>query len=164
MISVGTDPTCDWQIRAAFVPPRAFSILLVAGNLFVRSGPEHGVLLNGKAVEDGWTPVPHHARIDVGLARLEVALGYGDTPVELIEPLRTFETPASGQRAIPTIEVDVTRELEDVPFGDPEQSEVVPALLDEAPPASRGALKRYALLGVITVSAYGGWIALLDYL
>ncbi len=76
MITVGSDPACDWQIRAAFVPARAFSVLVVGGRAFVRSGPELGVLLNGRPIDDGWTPVPSDARIDVGLARVEVSLGY----------------------------------------------------------------------------------------
>jgi hypothetical protein len=78
MISVGADSVCDWQIRAAFVPARAFSILVVGGRAFVRSGPEPGLLVNGKPVDDGWNPLPNHARIDIGLARLEVQTGYAD--------------------------------------------------------------------------------------
>lgn len=78
MISVGADNACDWQIRAAFVPARAFSVLVVGGRAFVRSGPEPGLLVNGKAVDDGWVNLPQNARIDIGLARIEVTTGYGD--------------------------------------------------------------------------------------
>lgn len=78
MISVGADSACDWQIRAAFVPARAFSVLVVGGRAFVRSGPEPGLLVNGKPVDDGWVELAQNARIDIGLARLEVISGYGD--------------------------------------------------------------------------------------
>jgi hypothetical protein len=78
MISVGADLVCDWQLRAAFVPARAFSMLVIGGRTFIRSGPEPGVLLNGKALDEGWVPVPDGARIDVGLAQLEVTMGYSD--------------------------------------------------------------------------------------
>jgi hypothetical protein len=78
MISVGTDSACDWQIRAAFVPARAFSVLVVGGRAFARSGPESGLLLNGKPVGEGWASLPQNARIDIGLARIEVVSGYAD--------------------------------------------------------------------------------------
>lgn len=91
MISVGADEACDWQIRAAFVPPRAFSLLVVGGRTFVRSGPEPGVLLNGRAIDDGWIQVPNGGRIDVGLARLEVTMGYGDPSEDLTETLQEVE-------------------------------------------------------------------------
>jgi hypothetical protein len=78
MISVGSDLVCDWQLRAAFVPARAFSMLVVGGRTFIRSGPEPGVLLNGKVLDEGWVPVADGARIDVGLAQLEVTMGYSD--------------------------------------------------------------------------------------
>jgi hypothetical protein len=78
MISVGTDSACDWQIRAAFVPARAFSVLVVGGRAFVRSGHEPGLLVNGKPVGNGWVSLPQNARIDIGLARIEVVSGYAD--------------------------------------------------------------------------------------
>ncbi|HEX5658308.1 MAG TPA: hypothetical protein VFX59_13995 [Polyangiales bacterium] len=93
MISVGADAACDWQIRAAFVPARAFSVLVVGGRAFVRSGPEPGLLVGGKPVDDGWVPLSEHARIDIGLARFEVRTGYadmlgGDEPVLELAPPR----------------------------------------------------------------------------
>lgn len=78
MISVGTDAACDWQIRAAFVPARAFSVLLVGGRAFVRSGPEPGLLIDGKPIDDNWNSLPEQARIDIGLARFEIVTGYAD--------------------------------------------------------------------------------------
>ncbi|MDB4973843.1 MAG: hypothetical protein JWN48_2184 [Myxococcaceae bacterium] len=101
MISVGSDVACDWQIRAAFVPGRAFSLLIVGGRTFLRSGPEPGVLLDGKAVDDGWVQVPHGARIDVGLARLEVTMGYADTSGQLVESLAKIEQ--STARTVSTV-------------------------------------------------------------
>jgi hypothetical protein len=91
MISVGADAACDWQIRAAFVPARAFSILVVGGRSFVRSGPEPGLLLDGKPVDDSWNPLPARARIDIGLARFEVRSGYADMAGE--EPVLDLSQP-----------------------------------------------------------------------
>jgi len=232
MISVGADPSCDWQVRAAFVPPRAFSILLVGGSVFVRTGPEPGVLLNGKPLEDGWVPVPNGARIDCGLARMEVTAGF-DAPIAA-EPTGAFRIldhvpasaqgtwqaapgapstwqevaaqpapavtvpspaastpspsarpaarPASARSARPSARdlrqtirghgprpgatsqpLDATRELEDV-YTDPGMPDVIPALLDDDAPSSRSSLWRYAAVGVLTASAYGGWLVLLDRL
>lgn len=98
MISVGTDAACDWQIRAAFVPPRAFSVLVVGGRAFVRSGPEPGLLVDGKPVDDNWNPLPEQARIDVGLARFEIVTGYADAIadgplLELTQPRVRTESP-----------------------------------------------------------------------
>jgi len=102
MISVGSDDACDWQIRAAFVPPRAFSLLIVGGRVFVRSGPEPGVLLDGKQVEEGWVQVPHGARLDFGLARLEVTMGYGDTSGQLVERIEQVEE--SSRRTVSEVQ------------------------------------------------------------
>lgn len=233
MISIGSDPSCDWQVRAAFVPPRAFSILLVGGAVFVRTGPEPGVLLNGKALDDGWVPVPNGARIDCGLARLEVTAGF-EAPIaaEPTGAFRIVDTVPAGQgtwqaapgapipgvpeasapsawdappapAAAPTPTssprsrasqgsgarrrttgsrdlkqtirghaprpgatsqpLEVTRELEDV-FTDPGAPDVVPALLEDEAPAKRSSKWRYAAFGVLTASAYGGWLVLLDRL
>jgi predicted component of type VI protein secretion system len=186
MISVGTDAQCDWQVRAAFVPARAFSLLLAGGHVFLRSGSEPGVLLNGKAVDEGWNPVPNGARIDVGLARIEVTLEgqakHEDAPaiLEVVEAeetgprvTRPYISP-EARRTQSTTETraprssmpprDVTRQLEDFRRDESGEYDVVPALLDDEARGDKRSLKRYALLGVITVSAYGGWVALLDYL
>ncbi len=99
MITVGSDPVCDWQIRAAFVPGRAFSILVVGGRAFVRSGPELGVLLNGRAIDDGWTPLPHEARVDVGLARVEVIVGYDGNWADQTGAYRPVDPPRAPSGA-----------------------------------------------------------------
>ncbi len=96
MISVGADAACDWQVRAAFVPARAFSVLVVGGRAFVRSGPEPGLLLDGRPVGDGWTSLPARSRIDIGLARFEVQTGFVDTEnqepvIELSRPRRQHD-------------------------------------------------------------------------
>jgi predicted component of type VI protein secretion system len=178
MISVGTDAQCDWQVRAAFVPARAFSLLLAGGHVFLRSGNEPGVLLNGKPVDEGWNPVPNGARVDVGLARIEVTLAQGDAQHEPPAILEVTEAEENGPRVTQPylspqgvqpaerapLPRDVTRQLEDFRSDASGEYEVAPALLGDEAVADKRALKRYALLGVITVSAYGGWVALLDYL
>jgi hypothetical protein len=243
MISVGADEACDWQLRAAFVPARAFSLLVVGGRTFVRSGPEPGVLLNGKAIDDGWIQVPNGGRIDVGLARLEVTMGYGDTSAELMETLeqvqraeessrstvhqaertraqrdvgrttmnlgvmpiepavtepRAVQARAAAERARArsgnrnaTIELQledlyiepdrpsarVRGALDDVPqarllgheSGEFEKGSMplepelgAPALLEAEAPTDKRRWWLYALAGVATAGAYGGWVFLLD--
>ena len=74
-IRIGADPACDWQIRAASVPVLAVTAMLVGGTLFVKSSPDGGVLLDGRPLGMQWTEVASGSRIDIGLARIEVAVG-----------------------------------------------------------------------------------------
>jgi predicted component of type VI protein secretion system len=79
-ITVGSDPACDWKIKAASVPPHAVSVLLLQGTVYVRSGDGGGVTLDGRPLEPRWQPVASGARLDIGLARLEISLG-GEQPM-----------------------------------------------------------------------------------
>lgn len=74
-ISVGADPGCDWQIRAAGVPPHALSVLLLSGNLFVRSTCEGDVLLDGSPLGDSWIATRDGARLDIGQCQIAIARG-----------------------------------------------------------------------------------------
>jgi hypothetical protein len=74
-ISIGAAPSCDWQVRAECVPPHAVSVLLLSGNLFVRSTCEGDVLLDGSPLGDNWITVRSGARLDIGQAQVVVARG-----------------------------------------------------------------------------------------
>ncbi|MET0341453.1 MAG: hypothetical protein ABW252_10665 [Polyangiales bacterium] len=193
-ITVGADATCDWQVRAAFVPPHAFSLRLREGQVTVQAGPAQGVLLNGKLLGEGWSPVPNGARIDVGLARVEVAVGIGAAHLEGPRGRIGFAAGAPSPRpvhalldALPLDGVRAPVALPPLPPSAPEpvppavllrdypeesgEFEVYrrhrdsnPALLERREPADSGAMRRYAVLGVVTACAYGGWLALLDFL
>lgn len=198
-ITVGADAACDWQIRAAFVPPSAFALRLVDGQVEVQAGKDQSVLLNGKLLGDGWVPVPNGARIDVGLARVEVSVGIGVAHYDAHRVRRAGfavggaessrghalldALPLEGVRAavslppLPPPAAAPTAEY--VPpavllRGFPEESgefevyrhrrDSSPALLERPAAGDTGALRRYALVGVVTACAYGGWLALLDHL
>ena len=186
-ITVGADSTCDWQIRAAFVPPQAFSLRLLDGEVRVQAGHDQSVLLNGKLLGEGWVAVPSGARIDVGLARVEVTTGYATGSFAPPPPPRAaFITSAVQQalrsappltsEALPTSQRndDADLQLEQALRGwTPEESgafevhrrrDSSPALLEHDRSGDKGALRRYALMGVATACAYGGWLALLDHL
>jgi predicted component of type VI protein secretion system len=161
MITVGSDPSCDWQIRAAFVPPRAFSVLLLGGIAYVRPGQDMGVLLNGRPLDGGWTPAEQGARVDVGLARLEVVtapssvIDYGSSAGRGLDSMReldsgTYPTGAASQA--------------DAAFPLHDDREGVPAVFEDDERRDRSSLWRYAVAGVATACAYGGWVFLLDYL
>jgi hypothetical protein len=253
MVSVGSDAACDWQVRAAFVPARAFSVLVVGGRTFVRSGPEPGVLLDGKPMVDGWVQVHNGARIDVGLARMEVTMGYGDwlapgentqakrSPLLQTVPYELDDDEESGRETIhelnnrkphavveptapraatqagaaqaardgkaaawrgqiadrrarqgnaPRRNATIELTLDDLDYmgtpvvnlpgvGAANDREVsgeyavpdpttrysaAPSLLGRETPKDKSKLWRYAVAGVVTVSAYGGWVYLLDFL
>lgn len=79
-ITIGSNPSCDWTIRAAGVPGHALSVLLLQGSIYVRSGEQGGVLLDGQPLDTCWRPVADGARLDIGFARLEIGLGDGRAP------------------------------------------------------------------------------------
>lgn len=74
-LTIGADPECEWQIRAAGVPAHAVSVLLVGGMVHVRSGPQRCARMNGTLLSEEWTPVERDARLDIGMASLEIKLG-----------------------------------------------------------------------------------------
>ncbi len=92
-LTIGSDPECEWQIRAAGMPAHALSVLLVGGLVYVRSGPQRGVRLDGQLLSEDWKQVEQDARIDVGLAQLEIKLGKN----ALLPSLRDVHAAASAQ-------------------------------------------------------------------
>jgi hypothetical protein len=74
-LTIGADPSCEWQIRAAGVPARAFCVLLTEFGLYVRSACQSGVRLNGQPLAADWQLVSSEARIDIGMASLELGPG-----------------------------------------------------------------------------------------
>ena len=73
-LTIGANGECDWQIRAAAVPPEAVSLLALGGKLYARSGPSGGVRLNTQLLTEDWTEIERDARIDVGLASLDIKI------------------------------------------------------------------------------------------
>ena len=173
-ITVGADSTCDWQIRAAFVPPQAFALRLLDGEVRVQAGRDQSVLLNGKLLGEGWVAVPSGARIDVGLARVEVTTGYASGSFAPPPPRAAFITTAvePARRTSQPAPVEGRRDSEPTPDAEleealrswrrPEESgefevhtrrDSSPALLDHDRSGDKGALRRYALMGVATACA-----------
>lgn len=96
-LTIGSDPECEWQIRAAGMPAHALSVLLVGGLVYVRSGPQRGVRLDGQLLSEDWKQVERDARIDVGLAQLEIKLGKN----ALLPSLRDVHAAARAQAQVP---------------------------------------------------------------
>lgn len=88
-LTIGADPECEWQIRAAGVPAHAVSVLLVGGTVHVRSGPQRCARMNGTLLSEQWTPVERDARLDIGMASLEIKLDKD----ALVPSLREVATP-----------------------------------------------------------------------
>lgn len=178
-ITVGSGLTCDWQVRAPFVPPHALSVLFVGGRLYVRPGPEHGALLNGHGLGgEDWTPVAEGDRVDVGLARLEIDVGASasaswreaEARPQAVEAHadEVYVSDGYASDAPPKPETAREREtlrgLDSGTYRISDNPEAVPAVLERDVSADRSALWRYALAGVATAGAYGGWVVLLDFL
>lgn len=97
-LTVGSDPECDWQVRAAGVMPQALFVLLIGGMVYVRSGPARGVRLDGSLLSEDWTHVAADARLDIGMATLEIKLAKD----ALLPSLREVPVPVSlpAQRSV----------------------------------------------------------------
>jgi hypothetical protein len=167
MVTIGADPTCDWQIRAAFVPPCALSVLLIGGVTYVKPGPDMGVLMNGQPIPPAWSEVEDGARIDVGLARLEITTDQAHAQPSYVHAQRSRPYgygQAPGESAASEPVFEPIRELDSGTYPVFEESDGVPAVLDDDERTDRRSMWRYALAGVATACAYGGWIVLLDFL
>jgi len=179
-IRIGADPACDWQIRAASVPVLAVTAMLVGGTLFVKSSPDGGVLLDGRPLGMQWTEVASGSRIDIGLARIEVAVGaMSSATVDIDERTLARSESAAVTFAEITMPQEAARESitareSQVPHaGRPSLSERLsrpsllggPSLIDDGSRrSSRFNLRKLALCGMATVLAYVGWLAILDHL
>lgn len=74
-ISVGADPHCDWQISSAGVEEQELEIIFTGRALLVRSArPHEGARLDGQRLGEGWTALKDGARLDFGLAAIDVTL------------------------------------------------------------------------------------------
>jgi len=108
-IRVGADSACDWQIRAACVPDHALTVMLIGGTLFMKSSQEGGVLLDGRQLPAQWTEVASGSRLDIGLSRIEIALGEAASAFEHL-PQAYVPVPSYQQRpnlphtSMPTME------------------------------------------------------------
>jgi len=108
-IRIGADSTCDWQIRAACVPDHALTAMLIGGTLFMKSSQDGGVLLDGRQLAQQWTEVASGSRLDIGLSRIEIALGeassaFSHLPQAYIPAPGRQELPSQSRAAMPTME------------------------------------------------------------
>jgi hypothetical protein len=75
VITVGSDPSCDWPICSAGVAPIELAFLFTGDSLFVQSArPNVGARLDGERLDDRWVPLRNGARIDVGTAAIDAYL------------------------------------------------------------------------------------------
>jgi hypothetical protein len=158
--TVGSDPSCDWQIHAAGVPGHALSIALFDGGLFVASGPGAEVWLEGERVPEVWQHVDRALSIEVGEALLELAwqdeAGAEEPSSERDRP--TFPD-VSEQRTRPThaARTSWVERASRTSWLD------TPSLLGRTvKERSSTQLLRYAGLVLFTALAYQAWLILLD--
>lgn len=187
-LQIGADATCDWQIRAACVPKHALTAMMIGGTLFMKSAQEGGVLLNGKPLPPRWTEVAGGARVDIGLSRIDIALGEARSaferlpqvyvPAAATAPELPYE---SGPHAAWRDDSETNEPVEPSAYADappesgrpslverlsrPSLLEGAPSLLDERmSESSSPALWKFAMCGLVTAIAYAGWLILLDHL
>jgi hypothetical protein len=166
-LTIGSDPECEWQIRAAGVPAHALSVLLINGMVYLRSGPQRGARLNGALLNEDWQQAHANARIDIGFARLEIKLG----KEALLPSLRDVHVPpaelheASAERSSRPAPSELERSGMRRTFA-PERPSFA-RVSDHEPRRSRGRVAADLgwtyLVGVIAlVGAYTLWLAWLD--
>ena len=161
-VTIGADPCCDWQVRAPGVPGHALSVALFDGGLFVASGPEAQVTMQGQPLPEVWKRVDEPLSVAFGAAQLEVAW-------ELAEE----ELSMSSERERPTYP-DGWQEPGERASGRGARSSWVDrlsrsSLLDSPSVLGRSAesrksvqLLRYAGLVLFTALVYRAWLLLLD--
>jgi len=85
-ILIGSDPSCDWRILSAGVREQELQIFFSGRALLARSmRPRLGARVNGARLDAGWIPLQNGARLEIGLACIEVNL-----------PLRKVESELEG--------------------------------------------------------------------
>lgn len=170
-IVIGSDPNCDWPIRAANVPAHALHVLADERGVYVHSGPQGQVRVDGRRLGRAWQRVKGGARFDIGLARVEVALNdHRFVPAVADQELGA---PDGSTRSDPD-QSGVRPSFLPRPVEVPEKQRRSlrerlsrhslpdePSVLGKAPRGSRRNL-RYLLAAITTAGAYVTWLLLLD--
>jgi hypothetical protein len=171
-LTIGSDPGCDWPIRAASVPAHALFVLIDEHHVYVHAGLEGQVRINGRRLGRAWQLAKGEARFDIGLARIEVEVNDHRFVPEFVEPQAAASTPEaadgtdpdhSGVRPSflpkPVSVPKAKRSLRKRPSRNslPE----VPTVLGKATQTSVR-LGRYLLASLAIASAYVCWLLLLD--
>jgi hypothetical protein len=162
-VTIGADPSCDWQIRGAGVPKHALSVALFEGGLFVASGPGATIQLEGKQLPEVWQRIDRAVSIAVGDAQMDFAW---ELPAE--------ELTMSSERERPTFPDGLLEQLDDSARTHGARGSWVErvsrsSLLDSPSLLGRTAesrnvaqILRYAGLVLFTALAYRAWLLLLD--
>lgn len=162
---IGSDPECDWAIRAANVPARALYILVDERGVYAHSGPGGQVRFNGRQLGRAWRRVQSVARFDIGLARVEIEVSERLFVAEPeIGPGAPSDPDQSGVRPsflpLPVqVPLQKRRSLRERLSRNRLSEE--PTVLGKAP---RGGRRRwhYVLAALATVGAYVSWLLVLD--
>jgi hypothetical protein len=163
-VTIGSDPSCDWQIRGAGVPRHALSVALFDGGLFVASGPDAAIELEGAPLPEVWR------RVDRA-----VSIAIGDAQIDFAWELSPEDLTMSSERERPTFPDQLLEQLEDsartthgarTSWVDRVSRSSLfdsPSLLGRTAASRSGAqMLRYASLVLFTALAYRAWLLLLD--
>lgn len=148
LTTIGASPRCDWQIQAEGVAQHAMSVGFFDGALYVASGPDTYVTLNGRPLCEVWRKVTQPAVLRFGAAQLEL------TP----DDMRGADADAESER-VTFIDAKICGPGMDAFIGGGR----LPSLLETGSEAKRGvSLLRLVGCGLLTAVAYLAWLALLD--
>jgi hypothetical protein len=161
-VTVGADPSCDWQVRAPGVPGHALSVALFDGGLFVASGPDANVLLEGERLPEVWQRVDHPLSIALGAAQVEIA--WEMSPEELsMSSERERPTFPDGWPGHSRERAGVQGARSSWVDRFSRSSLDSPSVLGRTAESRKSAqLLRYASLVLFTALVYRAWLLLLD--
>jgi hypothetical protein len=164
-VTIGADPTCDWQIRGAGVPRHALSVALFDGGLFVASGPQAEITVEGARLPETWQRIDH-----------ALSIAMGDAQIDFAWELPADELTMSSERERPTFPDALLEQLDDSAQTQGARTSWVervsrlslldsPSLLGRTAESRTGVLIwRYAGFVLFTALAYRAWLLLLDRL
>jgi hypothetical protein len=164
-VTIGSSPSCDWQITARGVAPHALSVALFDGGLFVASGPGAVALLDGEALPEVWKRVEDASRIDFGVAQVELHWERDDAPREFVSE-RDRPTYPEGLAEAEGMDAGASARTARSSWVDHfSRSSLleIPSVLGRVADSRKSSLlSRYLWLVLFTALAYRAWLLLLD--
>lgn len=161
-VTIGSDPSCDWQVRAPGVPAHALSVALFDGGLFVASGPDANAMLEGDPLPEVWKRIDHPLSIAIGAAQVEIAWEIPPEELSMSERDRPTLPDVRAEDAYARSRGQGARSSWVDRFSRSSLLDTPSVLGRTAESRKSAQLLRYAGLVLFTALVYQAWLLLLD--
>lgn len=163
VLTIGASASCDWQVHAPGVAEHALSVAFIDGALYVASGPNAVVTLDGEPLFEAWRALRGPALLKLGAAEIEVVCHDEQSDEESTsERERVTLPPEAWARGGVSLGQGTTGEqrLSRTPLVD------IPTLLGATVGSQlqHGQMWRAISFVLFTGVAYHAWLVLLDHL